>query len=84
MSYILLSYRPKSKTFLPIVESLFAQGRKGIRLRSKALWHYSLAIEAWQLSLYNTLPVLGLLFSVKATVTGEGTFTLWVHPLIVL
>ena len=47
--YILLSYRPKSKTFLPIVESLFAQGRKGIRLRSKALWHYSLAIEAWQL-----------------------------------
>jgi hypothetical protein len=30
---------------LPIVESLFHQGRKGFRLRPKALWFYSLTIK---------------------------------------
>lgn len=45
-----------------IVENLFAQGRKGFRQWAKALWFYSLAIEAWQLSVYNTLSVLSLFF----------------------
>lgn len=59
---VLFYYRPGSKAFLPIVENLFAQGRKGFRQWAKALWFYSLAIETWQLSVYNTLSVLSLFF----------------------
>ena len=59
---ILLSSDYKVIELLTYVEYLFAQGRKGFRQWAKALWFYSLAIEAWQLSVYNTLSVLSLFF----------------------